>query len=111
MGANSSRKFALDAPQSPRAKIVELQTTKVCLRADLGVQVWFLDEIHSVLAAPRREQRVVFNTLRYLRDEPKLSLVCLGLWKRQAINAEWLLREFQRPYVVPSPFGGEYAIS
>jgi hypothetical protein len=36
-----------------------------------------------------REQRVVFNTLRYLSNELKLSLVCFGIMEAwQAINGD-----------------------
>ena len=53
------------------------------------MQVLVLDEIHNVLAASWREQRVVFNTLRYLSNELKLSLVCFGINEaRQAINGD-----------------------
>ena len=77
------------APQNPRATIVELERTAIRLLADLGVQVLVLDEIHNVLAASWREQRVVFNTLRYLSNELKLSLVCFGVMEaRQAINGD-----------------------
>lgn len=77
------------APQNPRATIVELERTAVRLLGDLGVQVLILDEIHNVLAASWREQRAVFNTLRYLSNELKLSLVCFGIMEaRQAINGE-----------------------
>ncbi len=91
---NERRLFAqilavLGAPQNPRATIVELERTTVRLLSDLGVQVLVLDEIHNVLAASWREQRVVFNTLRYLSNELKLSLVCFGIMEaRQAINGD-----------------------
>ena len=91
---NERRLFAqilavLGAPQNPRATIVELERTTVRLLGDLGIQVLFLDEIHNVLAASWREQRVVFNTLRYLSNELKLSLVCFGIMEaRQAINGD-----------------------
>ena len=76
-------------PQNPRATIVELERTAVRLLGDLGAQVLVLDEIHNVLAASWREQRVVFNTLRYLSNELKLSLVCFGITEaRQAINGD-----------------------
>ena len=79
----------IGAPQNPRATIVELGRTAVRLLGDLGVQVLILDEIHNVLAASWREQRVVFNTLRYLSNELKLSLVCFGINEaRQAINGD-----------------------
>jgi hypothetical protein len=91
---NERRLFAqilaiLGAPQNPRATIAELERTTVRLLDDLGVQVLVLDEIHNVLAASWREQRVVFNTLRYLSNELKLSLVCFGIMEaRQAINSD-----------------------
>jgi hypothetical protein len=91
---NERRLFAqilavLGAPQNPRATIVELERTTIRLLGDLGVQVLVLDEIHNVLAASWREQRVVFNTLRYLSNELKLSLVCFGIMEaRQAINGD-----------------------
>ena len=91
---NERRLFAqilavLGAPQNPRATIVELERTTVRLLGDLGIQVLVLDEIHNVLAASWREQRVVFNTLRYLSNELKLSLVCFGIMEaRQAINGD-----------------------
>ena len=91
---NERRLFAqilavLGAPQNPRATIVELERTTVRLLGDLGVQVLVLGEIHNVLAASWREQRVVFNTLRYLSNELKLSLVCFGIMEaRQAINGD-----------------------
>lgn len=79
----------IGAPQNPRATIVELERTAVRLLGDLGVQVLILDEIHNVLASSWREQRVVFNTLRYLSNELKLSLVCFGINEaRQAINGD-----------------------
>jgi len=89
---NERRFFAqilavLGAPQNPRATIVELERTTIRLLGDLGVQLLVLDEIHNVLAASRREQRVVFNTLGYLSNKLKLSLVCFGIMEaRQAIN-------------------------
>jgi len=91
---NERRLFAqilavLGAPQNPRATIVELERTTVRLLGDLGVQVLVMDEIHNVLAASWREQRVVFNTLRYLSNELKLSLVCFGIMEaRQAIKGD-----------------------
>jgi Bacterial TniB protein len=66
-----------------------LERTAVRLLGDLDVQVLVLDKIHNVLAASWREQRVVFNTLRYLSNELKLSLVCFGIKEaRQAINSD-----------------------
>ena len=54
-----------------------------------GVQVLVIDEVHNILAGTWREQRVVLNTLRYLSNELKLSLVCFGIAEaREAINGD-----------------------
>jgi hypothetical protein len=77
------------APQNPRASIIELERTAIRLLRDIGVQVLVLDEVHNILAGSWREQRVIFNTLRYLSNELKVSLVCFGIMEaRQAINGD-----------------------
>ena len=56
---------------------------------DIGVQILVLDEIHNILAGSWREQRIVLNTLRFLSNELKLSLVCFGIMEaRDAINGD-----------------------
>ena len=55
----------------------------------LGVQVLVLDEIHNLLAGSWREQRVILNTLRFLSNQLKISLVCSGISEaRQAIGGD-----------------------
>ena len=85
----------IGAPQNPRATIVELERTAVRLLGDLGVQVLILDEIHNVLAASWREQRVVFNTLRYLSNGTEaVARVLWNQWrhgKRSMATCNWLV--------------------
>ena len=38
-----------------------------------------IDEIHNILAGTHREQRIVLNALRFLRNELKISLICFGV--------------------------------
>ncbi len=77
---------ALGAPHSPRATIVDLEQATLRLLRAIGVQVLVIDEVHNILAGTWREQRVVLNTLRYLSNELKLSLVCFGIAEaREAI--------------------------
>ena len=98
----------LGAPQSPRATIAELERTTIRLLEDLGVQVLVLDEIHNVLAASWREQRVVFNTLRNLSNVLKLSLVCFGIMEaRQAINGDVQLARRFDSFLLPRWMAGK----
>ncbi len=97
----------LGAPQSPRATIAELERTTIRLLEDLSVQVLVLDEIHNVLAASWREQRVVFNTLRNLSNVLKLSLVCFGIMEaRQAINGDVQLARRFDSFLLPRWMAG-----
>ena len=80
---------AVEAPQSPRASIVDMERGAINTLRDLGVQILVLDEIHNLLAGSWREQRIVLNTLRFLSNELKLSLVCFGIMEaRDAINGD-----------------------
>ena len=63
----------------------------------VDVQVIVLDEVHNILAGTFREQRVVLNTLRYLSNELKISLVYFGVNEaREAISGDvQLARRFE----------------
>jgi hypothetical protein len=63
----------------------------------VDVQVLVLDEVHNILAGTFREQRIVLNTLRYLSNELKISLVCFGVKEaREAISGDvQLARRFE----------------
>jgi len=76
-------------PPSPRASVVDLEQSALRLLRAIGVQVLVIDEVHNILAGSHREQRVVLNTLRYLSNELKLSLVCFGIAEaREAISGD-----------------------
>lgn len=70
---------ALGAPHSPRSTVVDLEQVTLRLMRELDVKVLLLDEVHNILAGTFREQRVALNTLRYLSNELKISLVCFGV--------------------------------
>jgi hypothetical protein len=88
---------ALGAPQNPRAAVVDLEQVALRLMRAVGVQVLVLDEVHNILAGTFREQRIVLNTLRYLSNELKISLVCFGVNEaREAISGDvQLARRFE----------------
>ena len=79
----------IDAPQGPRAGIVEMEKGAVNTLRQIGVQILVLDEIHNLMAASYREQRIFLNTLRHLSNTLSLSLVCFGIMEaRDAINGD-----------------------
>jgi hypothetical protein len=80
---------AVDAPHSPRASIVDVERGAINILRDIGVQILVIDEIHNILAGSWREQRILLNTLRFLSNELKVSLVCFGILEaRDAINGD-----------------------
>jgi hypothetical protein len=44
----------------------------------LDVRMLIIDEIHAMLAGSFREQRIFLNTLRFLANDLRIPLVCLG---------------------------------
>ena len=74
----------------------------------MEVKVLMLDEVHNVLAGNAREQRIVLNTLRYLSNELKISLVCLGIAEaREAIGGDVQLARRFEELVLPRWQGDE----
>jgi predicted ATPase len=59
---------AVGVTQGLRANSVDMQFTVVRLLKAIGLQVLVIDEVHNILAGSAREQRIVLNTLRYLKQ-------------------------------------------
>lgn len=88
----------LGAPQSPRADITQMEQAALRIMEAIGVQVLVIDEVHNILAGTYREQRIVLNTLRFLRNRLQISLVCFGVNDaREAIGGDvQLARRFEQ---------------
>jgi hypothetical protein len=48
------------------------------LARQLEVHMLVIDEIHSLLAGTFREQRIILNAIRFLANDLRIPLVCLG---------------------------------
>lgn len=48
------------------------------LARQLEVRMLVIDEIHSLLAGTFREQRIILNAIRFLANDLRIPLVCLG---------------------------------
>jgi hypothetical protein len=71
--------MALGASVNERATLTELEIRTALLLKNSDVRVLVIDEVHNLLAGTPREQRVILQLLRYLSNEFKASLVCLGV--------------------------------
>jgi hypothetical protein len=59
------------------------------LYADLGVRMVIFDETHNMLSGTCSDQRRILTQLRYLSNELRVSLICLGIdTARDAISGD-----------------------
>ena len=85
---------ALDIGVDQRsATLADLETRAVRLLKQVDIRVLVFDEVHNLLAGSPREQRVMLQLFRFLSNELKASLVCLGVADaREAIAGDTDLR-------------------
>jgi len=101
---NERRLYArlLGAPHNPRATIVDLEQKAIDLLKVAQIKVLVIDEVHNLLSGSHREQRVVLNTLRFLSNELKMSLVCFGVAEaREAIHGDVQLARRFEAFLLP----------
>lgn len=71
--------MAMGASIHERLTLMELEIRTVLMLKSYNVRVLVFDEVHNLLAGTPREQCVILQLLRYLSNEIKASLVCLGV--------------------------------
>ena len=88
---------AIGVPFPTRATILDLEIQVLRSLKRMDVKLLMVDEVHNILAGSAKEQRILLNTLRYLSNELKISLVCLGISEaREAIGGDiQLARRFE----------------
>jgi Cdc6-like AAA superfamily ATPase len=94
--------MALGASVNERATLMELEIRTVLQLKNSNVRVLVIDEVHNLLAGTPREQRVILQLLRYLSNELRASLVCLGITDaRDAIAGDTQLARRLDQIVLP----------
>ena len=94
--------MALGASVNERATLMDLEIRTVLLLKSSNVRVLIIDEVHNFLAGTPREQRVILHLMRYLSNELKASLVCLGVMDaRDAIAGDTQLSRRLDQIVLP----------
>ncbi len=102
---------AIGAPIRPYSTLGELEVKVIVLLRELGVRMLVMDEVHNMLAGSYREQRRFLNVLRFLSNELKLPLVCLGVAEaRDAIRGDiQLARRFDEYHLATWSADPEFA--
>ena len=74
----------------------------------VGVRMLVIDEVHNLLGATARRQRELLNVLRYLGNELRIPIVCLGIRDAYlAIRTDDQLENRFHPLVLPLWEAGE----
>ncbi|EKE17286.1 MAG: hypothetical protein ACD_10C00523G0002, partial [uncultured bacterium] len=101
---------AIGAPEPPRATLSILESLALRLLAELRPGMLVIDEIHSLQAGTIREQARFLNMLRFLGNELRVPLVCVGT--AQARNAlrtdDQLVRRFEAFALPPWAEGDDF---
>jgi len=75
-------------------RVTALRHRTRTLARQLEVRMLAIDEIHSMLAGPFREQRVFLNAIRFLANDLRIPLVCLGTHEaKQALMTDQQLAD------------------
>src|ERR1700751_4612750 len=78
------------------------QRTRITAR-QLEVRMLVIDEIHSILAGTFREQRIVLNAIRFLANDLRIPLVCLGTHEaKQALMTDQQLADRFDAFELPA---------
>jgi len=77
------------------ASVTTLRHRIRALARQLEVRMLIIDEIHSLLAGTFREHRIILNAVRFLTNDLRIPLVCLGTEEaNQALMTEQLADRF-----------------
>jgi hypothetical protein len=93
---------ALGVPGGLHSRVASPEGSVLRLLRQVGCRMLMLDELHNLLAAPIPRQRELLNLLRYLGNELRVPLVCLGTREAYlAIRSDDQLENRFEPFLLP----------
>lgn len=101
---------AVGSPEPPRATLAVLESLALRLLTELRPKMLVIDEIHSLQAGTIREQARFLNMLRFLGNELRIPLVCVGTGQaRNALRTDdQLVRRFEAFALSPWQEGADF---
>ena len=86
-----------------KLSVTALRQRARVLARQLAVRMLVIDEIHSMLAGTFREQRIFLNSLRFLANDLRIPLVCLGTQEaKQALMTDQQLADRFDAFELPA---------
>jgi len=93
---------AIGAPPPTRATLGQLETQSLRLLQEIAPRMLVIDEVQNLIAGTYREQRRMLNLLRFLGNELRIPLVCLGSHEaRDVIRGDAHLNSRFEPFGLP----------
>lgn len=92
----------IGAPPPTRATLGQLETQALRLLQEIAPRMLIIDEVQNLIAGTYREQRRMLNLLRFLGNELRIPLICLGSHEaRDAVRGDAHLNSRFEPYGLP----------
>jgi hypothetical protein len=93
---------ALGSPVSAYGSVDLREQLALRIMREVGVRLLIIDEIHNMLAGRTNEQREFLNVLRFLGNELRMPLACLGTSEAYlAIRSDDQLENRFEPFSLP----------
>jgi hypothetical protein len=70
--------YSLNAPSFGSRRVSDLEELSLRILRQVGLRMLVIDELHNVLAGSGPQQRQFLNLLRFLGNELRIPLVCVG---------------------------------
>lgn len=68
----------LNVPTRARSRVIELESLTLKILQKIKIRLLVIDEVHNILAGSSSEQREFLNLIRFLGNQLKISIVCVG---------------------------------
>jgi hypothetical protein len=93
---------AMNTPIHPRARVVALESLALKLLRITRVKMLVIDELHNMLAGSTNLQREFLNLIRFLGNELRIPIVCVGTRDAYlAIRSDDQLENRFEPFILP----------
>jgi len=84
---------SLNAPSRYSHTVYQLRQIVTDLLSFTQTRMIIIDEVHTLLASTYRQQRILLNTLRFIANELRITLICAGTAAKRALLTDQQLAD------------------
>lgn len=94
--------YRMGAPFKSKAKVSELEFVSIEILTRVKAKMLIIDELHNILAGRMNVQREFLNLIRFLGNELKIPIVCVGTREAYlALRSDDQLENRFEPHILP----------